>query len=180
MLDRKLLKQRLAFIRRGGEVTRYHTERTIVPNLVGEHSFNVAWLVNLMTPSLDYQRRYFLVMAALAHDIAENITGDMPAPVKRHLDIREKMGAYEESLMSELALSYGTGLNKEDARVLKLADAMDGAFYCIGEAALGNRRMVAVFNNFRSYIAQLEPTAPVELAIVEYIDELWAEYGEKA
>jgi 5'-deoxynucleotidase YfbR-like HD superfamily hydrolase len=177
MLDKSLIRNRLARIRRGGEVARFHTERTIHENTVGEHSFNVAWLVNLLAPTTDFQRRYYLVLAALSHDLAEETIGDVPAPTKRALNIRELFGKYEEQLLEEVGLSYEKHLPEEDKRVLKLADALDGAFFCIGEVAMGNRRMSHVYQNFRRYVSQFEPFSSIETEVISYVDELWQEYS---
>lgn len=177
MLDVHLLRERIAFIRRGGEVERYHTERTLHENTVAEHSFNVAWLCSLMAVNLDDGAKYRLLLAAMTHDLPEESIGDMPAPSKRRVG-RAVFDSYEQSLLTYYALSYKSLLTAEMQRILKLADVMEGAFYCIGEAALGNRRIDNVFKNFREYISELNPSSPVELAIVDYIDELWSKYDE--
>lgn len=178
MFDPGHMQDRLEFIRRGGDTERYHTERRNSPNTVGHHSFNVAWLTALLTPGLGAAERAHLTMAALAHDLAEHITGDIPAPTKRAVPgLREAVGNMEAQLMAPLGFVWEAQLRPELLRVLKLADAMEGALYCIDEAALGNRRIVHIFDNFRSYIKELEPTGPVETALVEYIDQEWKEYN---
>jgi len=177
MLDKEFFRGRLAFIRDGGETKRFHTMPMLTEDKVGHHSFNVAWLVNTLSTHLAQEARYRLVMAALEHDLAEHKTGDMPAPAKREMGIRKVMGDHEATLLEGYGLRYGDSLGNSEARLLKLADAMDGAFHCIGERALGNARVEVAYDNFRSYIKELEPNGPIELEIVSFIDDLWEKYN---
>ena len=180
MISKELLRQRLAFIRQGSEVERFHTKRMIQRNDVGHHSYHVAWLAYLLalgmpnTTNFSQQR---VVMAALAHDLAEHITGDMPGDFKREAGIREQFSDYERARFLEVGLEFEGGLNADEKRCLKLADMLEGAFFCISEASLGNGRIGLVFRNFRAYIEQFAPFNETEAAIVEYIDELWNHYG---
>lgn len=68
----------LEFMWRGGYTTRYHTERTLREDTVGHHSFNVAAIVMYVRPDASAA----LLRAALLHDVAEHVLGDIPAPVK--------------------------------------------------------------------------------------------------
>lgn len=179
MLDKNLLRAKISFMRAGAETQRYHTHRKLHEDTVGHHSHGVACLVMLLSPTADPERRLLLLQAALTHDLAEHVVGDVPSPVKRKLGVREAFGAYEQEMMQEIGLAYEGHLNEAERRILKLADMMDGCFHCIGEASLGNRRIGEIYVNFRSYIRLLEPSGPVEEAIVEYIDDLWASYGEE-
>lgn len=179
MLAKNLLRARIAFIRQGSEVERYHTKRMLQRNDVGHHSYHVAWLANIMMRAGEHNpaAHHRVVMAALAHDLAEHITGDMPGDFKREMGIRDEFSGYEDSYLTEVGLNYNDQMTAEEERILKMADMMEGAFYCISEASLGNARVGIVYKNFRSYIEKFQPFSECEMEIVAYIDELWAHYG---
>jgi 5'-deoxynucleotidase YfbR-like HD superfamily hydrolase len=140
----------LHFLRRAGQTKRYHTEVVIKEQNVGEHSFNVAWLTYLLTKG---QPMSALLLHALAHDAAENATGDIPSPTKRALGIRPQVDAFEAALMAEVGLSLPP-LDEHNAHLLKLADALDGVLYCLREYEMGNRTLRPVFCNFTHYVRE--------------------------
>lgn len=179
MIDVKLLRSRLAFVRRGAETQRYHTERRIHEDTVGHHSFNVAWLTMFLAPGLEPQDRAALLTAALAHDIPEHETGDIPAPTKRLIPgLKQAADAWEESLMAEVGLAGMAQLRPDLRRVLKLADSLDGMFYCVGELAMGNRRLSHVYWNFHSYVREvMDPNNKAEVETFRFVEELWIRHG---
>lgn len=183
MLNKEFLRNRLAFIRQGSEVERFHTKRMIQRNDVGHHSFHVAWLAYLLAlgDAGSWKENnadpHKVVMAALAHDLAESITGDMPGDFKREAGIRDQFSAYERERFWEVGLEFEEGLTEAERRCLKFADMLEGAFFCVSEASLGNARIGEVFRNYRGYIEGFAPFNQTEAAIVEYVDELWRHYG---
>jgi hypothetical protein len=117
-------------------------------------------------------------MAALAHDLAEHVTGDIPGDFKRVLRLREQFGGYEIDLFKQVQLSnFAANLYEPGERIIKFADMLEGLWFAIGEAALGNRRVGVVFSNYRAYVANFAPLNEMETALVEYADYLWAHYG---
>lgn len=163
------MRELLEFIRNGGRTKRFHTKLTLTPNTVAAHSFGVAWLCWVLTEGSPSAQ---LLMAALAHDLAEWKTGDLAAPTKRALGLREVFAAYEDSFMVPLGLSFKLGSDEE--RILKLADAMDGMAYCIEEKMLGNTGLEVVFNNFSSYVGEIKCNN-VELEVLGVLYEAWGE-----
>jgi 5'-deoxynucleotidase YfbR-like HD superfamily hydrolase len=149
------LADQLHFVRRGAETKRFHTAITLQENKVGHHSFGVAWIVRLLRPDMDPTRMGLLVMAALEHDTPEHITGDLPAPSKRSMGLREQFGDFEAVLLGRVALTYSLQLSDEEARLLKLADAAEGALFCCSERMLGNKYAVEYYNNFTSYYQEI-------------------------
>lgn len=118
-----------------GQTARWHTEINLKRQDVAQHSFNVAWFCWLL---MDGAPSIALIMAALAHDAGERKTGDMPSPTKIKLGI----GALLDNMEADYLLTAGYDpklLTAEESRVLKLADALDGAFFCLRELMLGNR-----------------------------------------
>lgn len=178
MVNKELLRARLSFIRQGSETERYHTKRMIQRNDVGHHSFHVAWLAWLMgVARCDEVNPESIVMAALNHDLAEHVTGDMPGDFKREMGLRESFSQYEAELFSSVGFVFENALSAEEQRILKLADMMEGCFFCIGEASLGNQRVGVIYGNYRGYLDHFAPFYEVESLIIEYIDDLWKVYG---
>jgi 5'-deoxynucleotidase YfbR-like HD superfamily hydrolase len=134
----------------GSEVLRYHTKTTLVKETVGHHSHGVAMLVLMLRPEASSR----LLHAALTHDLAEHITGDIPSPAKRKYGIGEQVNTYEEDLLRDAGLAMPL-LTTEEERLLKLADVAHGALFCAREISMGNRRMREVFETYLSYAEQL-------------------------
>lgn len=163
-----LLRAQLEAVLNGGNTARFHTVSTIRRNTVGQHSYGVAMLCFLLTQGNPSKQ---LLMAALTHDIAEQWTGDIPAPAKRALGIRAEFGRIEDEVLGKLALSFPTDAN--DTIVLKLADAMDGMLFCINERRLGNTHVEAAFDNFSSYVKE-QSLDEEQRDIFETIHHMWS------
>ncbi len=177
--------QSLEFIRKGRETRRFHTNPVLHEQNVAEHSFGVAMLVWVLAGSTEPGVRLPLLMAALTHDLAEHSMGaDMASPAKRAMpdvydatgerlgSFREVWGAAEQAHLQTVQLDFEFTLSAEEKRILKLADAMEGALYCIRERAMGNKLIEECFINFRLYICDLVEH-PVELEVLNYIDASW-------
>lgn len=144
-----LLDRQLAMINRSGRVRRYHSEPVIHEQTVGEHTYNVLWYVMLLTnqsPSPE------LLMGALKHDVHEFVTGDCPAPTKRQPGMKEAWDALE----ADIELRYNIvnpdeALTAPEARILKLADVLDGCGYCYMELKMGNRLIQNAFKHYLEY-----------------------------
>lgn len=160
------------FIYMGGAVRRFHTLPIHKDDTVSQHSFGVAWFCWLLTskrPSAG------LLMAALAHDLAEQHTGDIPAPAKRALGIKEQFDTFEdEVLLANGMLNFNDALTMADKRTLKIADCMDGAMRCIHEVRMGNEFMRKPLQRFISYIEEMKPLA-LERIILDEIFTLMLE-----
>lgn len=163
------MRNRILFTMRGGEVVRYHTLMTIQRETVSSHSFGVAWFVYFLQP----EARAQVLMAALAHDLAEHMVGDIPAPAKRELGIGEQLNSLEDKLLKAAKLDFE--ITEEEKRVLKLADCAQGAMFCIRERSLGNRGVDVVFGRYMSYIGERITLDEAENNLVEILNELWKE-----
>lgn len=146
-LDRK-------FIFAGGASTRYHTFDVHNRQDIGNHSFGVAWFCELIT---DGKATKNLIMAALAHDLAEHIVGDIPAPAKRaNAILKDVFDSVEyDHLKAGGVSNYDASLYGFEKTVLKLSDCFEGLMFCIRERKLGNRNVEVAFGNFTSYIQKL-------------------------
>jgi len=171
------LQARLDFIARGRVVRRYHTCDMLDYQRIDGHSFGVAMLTTIIVPVASPLRRAALLMGGLVHDLAEHKTGDLPGPAKRELGLREQFGAYEDALLDRFGLMYP--LDTRDARVVKLADAAEGAYHCTVERAKGNILAREAFKNFWSYLMELR-LAPGHPGDPEIPEGLVIEDGERA
>lgn len=168
-----MLQHKLQFIYRGGKTKRYHTEETIKPQNVAEHSFGVAWLTTLLMPK-DKELRPELILAALAHDLAEHKVGDVPSPTKKaHPVIGDAIDLEERRLLAQNNLSYEVKLDEFELRVLKVADMCDGMMFCVNEERLGNRNIIEVWNNFNEYAASVPNLWPEAIDLIMAIKSLW-------
>lgn len=162
------MHNKLNLIMRGGRVKRYHVMDTLKQQTVAEHSFGVAWLVYQLSegmPSVD------LLMASLAHDVAECETGDLPAPAKKKLGISEQFAKYEDDILDGAGVEpFYVRLSDAERKILKFADTSELMLYCIREMSLGNMAMQEVYERGASYLHEMMPWTPEMMRVVHYIN----------
>lgn len=185
--------EQLDFIQQGGWVKRYHGVPLLNEQTDAEHMFGVAHLVAIMAldaPSADgVGLTVPLLMAALCSDLPEWITGDVPAPSKRSfphevliigqaaVSFRTAWNMRDNELLKQQGLDWEQELLPQQARWLKLADAMEGCLFCIKERMQGNKYIgQRCYVHFRQYIRDVlgesEPQ-PMEAQLIDYIDTRW-------
>lgn len=141
------------FIFNGGYSTRYHTVDVHTRQDIGNHSFGVAWLCELLT---DGNASKDLIMAALAHDLAEHMVGDIPSPAKRALGISAMFDEIEGKHLEEAGVGwYKDALSMPEKIILKFADMLEGMTFCVRERKFGNKNVEVIFERFSSYIDEL-------------------------
>lgn len=145
-----------------GQTKRYHTEMVLKEQDVAQHSFNVAWLCYMLT---DRCASGALIMAALAHDAGERKTGDMPAPIKRAVKASQALDDLESDHLFESCGFMPMPLTPDEHTILKVADSLDGAFYCLRELKMGNRLVVdsacgGAARNFMTYVRERRAVVP--------------------
>lgn len=163
------MKDTLEFIAAGAEVTRYHTVFTINKETVGHHSHGVAMMVLMMKPDASAS----LLKAALYHDLAEQVVGDIPSPAKRRFDLGQRLDQLEFDIIEQAGVQQPM-LTAEEARTLKLADIAQGALFCAREVQLGNVRLEPVFNRYVSYAIEMGLEGR-EAALFTAISEIYNE-----
>jgi len=162
------VQNKILFMLRGGEVSRFHTVQTLKQESVGQHSFGVAWFCHLISP----QCRKELILAALAHDLAEQEVGDLPAPTKRKFKISESFGAVEDGILEEAG--FGFELSDAEKRTMKFADCFQGMLFCIRERSLGNRGVEVIFQRYREYVKEKSPAEGTpEYQVLWEMTALW-------
>lgn len=150
---------------------RFHNAAVLTENTVAQHSWGVAWFVYLLSCELP---RAEVLLAAMAHDLAEQITGDMPAPAKRLLGIRGLLADKENEVLGQFHMDFENVLTVEEERIVGLADCMDGMLFCIKERQLGNRFIEYTFQKFHSYISEIVSSA-LEKEVLTTLVQLWEE-----
>jgi 5'-deoxynucleotidase YfbR-like HD superfamily hydrolase len=152
----------LEFRWKGGYTQRYHGLRNLMVDYVGHHSYNVAQIVRFIAADLHPVRVFILLQAALDHDVAETVVGDMPAPTKRAIPgLRDTFAEYEAEVLSDHGINdVSKALTPEEATLLKAADSMDGMRFCIQEVMMGNRLAVKTYEAFESYVEPLVAGLP--------------------
>jgi 5'-deoxynucleotidase len=127
-------------MRDAGAITRSHTLRRVFTHRnVAEHSYGVAMLILLlyrhdggaMPPAA-------LLAAALAHDLSEIATGDVPAPVKRdNPELKAELNRITTAWEEKHHLRFG--LSVDEQALLKWCDNAEFALYALEEVTAGNR-----------------------------------------
>ena len=126
----------------GGEVKRYHTMSIIGEQSVASHSWGVAVILNWLKPDISKTA----ILKALAHDVAEKRTGDMPAPTKwNNPDLAKELSVVEKNIEAELGVDYD--LTEEEHEYFKQSDMFELLMYCVNQRSLGNTNVNVVFSN---------------------------------
>lgn len=164
------------FIFDGGSSKRYHTVQTHNTQDIASHSFGVAWWCELIT---DKRASKQLIMAALTHDLAEHVVGDVPSPAKRAMGCRDAFNAYEDKILKENGVDHYMILSEQEKAVLKAADCFDGLMFCLNERRMGNRHIEIVYGRYYSYIMEVkEKTSNYAHAVDDYLEYISKEWKE--
>lgn len=161
---------------RSGRVKRWHNRSTLHTQTVGEHTYNVLWILIHIT---DNKVSPDLLRAALAHDMPEYATGDVPKHVKDLPGVRQALEAQERVVFEQLGLSsfQESNLTGTDQILLKWADGLDGALFCAWELKMGNKLLRNPFENYLGYLSVLKMKGGLDLpkafAILAHLDEVW-------
>jgi 5'-deoxynucleotidase len=159
---------RLRFIRR------WSLMRNTEPENVAEHTFHVAVLTHALCTigqdvfgkEVDVERA---VTLALFHDVAEVMTGDIPAPVKHHDDAilrgmremeglaaRQLLGMVPENLRGPYRSLILPGEDDREALCwVRAADKLAAYLKCAAEVAAGNREFVVAKRQLEEMLADL-------------------------
>lgn len=138
----------ISFLRAGGQVIRYHTQRRIRTETTGQHSFGVLWLAYYLA---DRSPSRNLLLACAAHDMAEHKVGDMPSPAKKDMGsiFCDEFDSREEKLLAAQGLTWE--LSDEEKIILKTSDLLDGMLSCLDERIMGNAFATEAFENYSNY-----------------------------
>jgi 5'-deoxynucleotidase len=123
---------------RACHVRRWHIVQTSREQTLAEHSFAVAVIAGSLAASMRYKGlmhdrlQLKLLQHALAHDLIEVRTGDMPTPFKRFLEQAGGAGIVEKA--EDLVDSDHTGAMRqvggtEIETIVKLADMVEAIYF---------------------------------------------------
>jgi 5'-deoxynucleotidase YfbR-like HD superfamily hydrolase len=131
-MNKNPVGESFAYLMAGGRVRRYHTA-PVREQSVAAHSWGVAAVLMAAFPGVSGS----LLRAALLHDVHEHKTGDIPAPAKwEHEGFSKALEAVEIEL--EMAMNTVPQLTKQEAALLKWADALELVSHCLYDAERGN------------------------------------------
>ncbi len=163
-----------ALLARMKYIQRWSLMRTARPETLSEHTAETAQLAHLLC--LLARARYgapvrpeAVAVAALYHDAAEILTGDMPTPVKYKSEgmLRAYRAIEAESLLTmrrmlppdiQPALAPyldESGLNEEERRLLKAADRLSAIIKCTEECRTGNREFASALEQQMQALADM-------------------------
>jgi len=133
-------------ILRASGVMRWHIVRTIRPQSLAEHTFDVVMIARAIA-KIAGVNDYEITKAALLHDLDEIVTGDIPTPTKE----RARKNGWE---LNDLYKSItGREITPDEALIVHLADKM-ADLYWLWLHALGPHSnqvyetMAEAYNNF--------------------------------
>lgn len=104
-------------ILRASGVTRWHIVRTVRPQSLAEHTFDVVMIARAIAKIAGYDD-YEIIKAALLHDLDEIITGDIPTPTKQ----KARDNGWE---LNDLYQNItGRELSKDESLIIQLSDKL--------------------------------------------------------
>lgn len=104
-------------ILRASGVTRWHIVRTVRPQSLAEHTFDVTMIARAIAKIAGVDD-YEIIKAALLHDLDEIVAGDIPTPTKE----RARANGWE---LNDLYKSItGREITPDEALIVHLADKM--------------------------------------------------------
>jgi 5'-deoxynucleotidase YfbR-like HD superfamily hydrolase len=155
------------FARRGTQVRRYHTVNLIVPETVGHHSANVALLVTSLCPEASAN----LLKAALYHDLAEQVTGDIPATAKwRSKALKDASKDLEARVIKQVPLTH------DERHILKQADMLDLCFKVLEELKMGNTTVLEIGHRGVEWLMNNSPST-LTIQLVQEIQNEYRKYS---
>jgi hypothetical protein len=146
-----------ALIKAGYDVTRWHTMPNSRPQNLASHLWGVAMMISrLYDGPPDLYRS--LMQAALEHDLAESLIGDMPRPARtlghKQIEVRVSgaMGIMHESM-----------LPPEISKWLEWADLIEAGLHAQREVMVGNSNFNDVLVRVSEHINENERRIPPPL-----------------
>lgn len=144
-------------LRDAAAVKRWHVQRTLRQQTVGEHTFGMILLVRqCVHPDKPPDRLNELLLCIVHHDLPELDTGDIPAHVKiGSSELSDVLGRLEQDAHM---LFHGTHkLSESELVLLKWADTMELVLWCMEEVRMGNRFMDHIVKRGLSYLDKIVP-----------------------
>lgn len=134
-------------ILRASGVTRWHIVRTVRPQSLAEHTFDVCMIARAIAKEAGYDD-YEIMKAAIVHDLDEIVTGDIPTPTKQ----KARENGWElNDLYRDVT---GREISDDESLIVQLADKM-ADLYWLWLHALGphaNRVYEIMADDFNNWV----------------------------
>jgi len=133
----QLPKLTLADLARSGHVTRWHSVRTSRNQTLAEHHYMVTRISNklakeILGPDLKDSHLLQIMEYASLHDTPELLMGDLPSPLKQHIDHITEGENPIDAIEAEIApwlVRMKREMRKEHLYIVKLADIIDALVF---------------------------------------------------
>lgn len=161
-----LPKLTLADLARSGHITRWHSVRTSRDQTLAEHHYMVTRISNRLAKDifgsdLDDSGLLQIMEYASLHDTPELLMGDLPSPLKRHIEkisgednpikiIEAEIAPWLIEMKNEIRRKH-----PEHLVVIKLADLMDAILF-IEHEGLGNHAQTVTQGLKKQFQAKIE------------------------
>jgi 5'-deoxynucleotidase YfbR-like HD superfamily hydrolase len=160
-----------SLFRSAADTKRYHTQRTLRDQTVGQHTFNMLMLVQQVAPDT----RKEVLLAVMHHDLPEYFTGDMPAPIKRmHTALKVLMDELEQDLAP---LYHEFDLTPAEWALIKWVDLMELVLFSIEELNMGNKYALSVVKNGLDWLLSAAPINETASTLLEQTCAEAAKHG---
>lgn len=165
---------RIRIAREAGNVKRYHTSELLKEEKVGQHTFN---MLNILMIVAERNLSRSLLMAAIAHDMGEYATGDIPSPVKKlEPGLRDKLNELEDEAMRRAHTGFYPALTDWEYKLLKFSDNLDGLLKVTDELRMGNRTVHWIGVNYLKYLRAMPDLGPTMTDLIEEAAEEFHRY----
>lgn len=146
-----------ALIKAGYDVTRWHTMPNSRPQVLASHLWGVAMMISRL---YDGPPEYFraLIQAALEHDLAESMIGDMPRPART-----EEHRGLEVEIATRMGITHEDMLCQEARKWLEWADLIEAGLHAQREVMVGNQNFTEVLLKISEHITAQEQNIPPPL-----------------
>lgn len=157
--------EKFYLLRQAARVERMHTQPLARQQTVGEHTFGVLALLDLVYPEADTN----MWRAVLYHDVPEAITGDVPATAKwNYPGMAKSLKGVEQGIEIKYDL-LTVELSERDYAVLKYCDMMELAIFSIEEAERGDRNAIRVAYNCINFLKEQEYINSAAANLFDYV-----------
>ena len=168
-----IAKLTLADLARSGHVTRWHSVRTSRNQTLAEHHYMVTRISNrlakdILGPELDDSGLLLIMEYASLHDTPELLMGDLPSPLKRHIEQISRADNPVKAIEAEIApwlVEMKNGIKEkhpEYLTIIKLADLIDAILFIEHEGIGKHATVVAkgLHQQFRKKVEEAEQDFP--------------------
>lgn len=162
--------EKLEHLLESGEVARFHTCGGVKPQSVAEHSWGVATILLHIHECNENTEVLALLEAALLHDCAELVTGDVPFPIKK-ADPVLKAQLLGHEVQWEKQHDAHSQLLRHEEELLHIADCLDGMWYCCQRRRCGELQAEIPYGRWREYLLKsgLLEGRPNALQVFDYL-----------